>query len=172
MPETIEPFDKLKHIRDSFDCGVSSLNDWLKTKVTQFQKRDLSRTYVLVEPPNTIVRGYYALSSHTISYEALPKDQPRGLPQIDVPVVLIGRLAVDLSAQGMRFGEFLLLDALRRSENLATKLGIRAVEVDALDARATQFYRKYGFMSLVDDPLHLFLPMNLIRQLKLGSGTK
>ncbi len=81
--------------------------------------------------------------------------------------MLIGRLAVDLSVQGMRFCEFLLLDALRRSENLATKIGIRAVEVDALNARATQFYHKYGFMSLVDDPLHLFLPMNLIRQLKL-----
>lgn len=167
MPETIEPFDKLKHIRDSFDCGVPSLNEWLKTKATQFQKRDLSRTYVLVDPPATIVRGYYALSSHTISFEALPKDQTRGLPQIDVPVVLIGRLAVDLSTQGMRFGEFLLLDALRRAENLATKIGIRAVEVDAMGASAARFYQKFGFMSLVDDPLHLFLPMNMIRQLKL-----
>ncbi len=95
------------------------------------------------------------------------KDQTRGLAQIDVPVVLIGRLAVDLSAQRMRFGEFLLLDALRRSGNLATKIGIRAVEVDALNARAMQFYHQYGFMSLVDSPLHLFLPMNRIRQLKL-----
>ncbi|MEO8269196.1 MAG: GNAT family N-acetyltransferase [Aureliella sp.] len=167
MAETIEPFDQQKHMRVNFDCGVPSLNEWLKTKVTQFQKRDLSRTYVLVEHPNAIVRGYYAISSHTISYAALPKDQARGLPQIDLPVVLIGRLAVDLSAQGMRLGEFLLLDALRRAEKLAKKIGIRAVEVDALDARAKQFYQKYGFMSLVDDPQNLFLPMHMIRQLKL-----
>jgi GNAT superfamily N-acetyltransferase len=164
---TIEPFDKRKHDRSNFDCGVPLLNEWLATKVSQFQKKDLARTYVLTQDGRPRVNGYYALSNHTVVFEALPEDQAKGLPQIDMPVVLIGRLAVDRSVQGQRLGEFLLIDALRRAEYLAQKIGIRAVEVDAINAVARQFYEKYGFLSLKDDPHHLFLPMHVIRKLKL-----
>lgn len=92
----IEPFERHRHDRIGFDCGVPALNDWLATKVSQYEKRDLARTYVLVEQGRTVVKGYYALSNHTVMYEALPKDEGKGLPHIDVPVVLIGRLAVDV----------------------------------------------------------------------------
>jgi GNAT superfamily N-acetyltransferase len=102
-----------------------------------------------------------------VSYEALPVDQAKGLPRIDLPVVLIGRLAVDRRVQGRRLGEFLLIDALRRAEYLAGKLGIRAVEVHAINDEARRFYERYGFLSLLDDPRHLFLPMHIVRKLKL-----
>ena len=163
----IEPFDKGRHDRSGFDCGVAMLNDWITTKVSQFEKRDLARAYVLVQLHNSVVKGYYALSNHTVVYEALPEDQAKGLPHIDMPVVLIGRLAVDQSAQGMGLGEFLLIDALRRAEYLAGRIGIRAVEVDAINGAAKRFYEKYGFLSLSDDPRHLLLPMRVIRKLKL-----
>ena len=156
----IEPFDRQKHDRSGFDCGISVLNEWLATKVSQFEKKDLARTYVLVDSGSALVKGYYALSNHTLIYDLLPADQANGLPQIDMPVVLIGRLAVDRSVQGQGLGEFLLIDALRRSEYLATKIGIRAVEVDAINEAARQFYQRYGFLSLSDDPHHLFLPMS------------
>ena len=164
---TVAPFDKQRHDRTLFDCGVFVLNQWFTTQVTQFEKRDLARTYVLVEAGQASVRGYYAISNHTVVYEALPDDQAKGLPRIDLPVVLIGRLAVDLSVRGRGLGEFLLLDALRRAEYLSTKIGVQAVEVDAIDERARRFYQKYGFISLLDDPRHLLLPMKVIRKLKL-----
>ena len=63
--------------------------------------------------------------------------------------------------------EFLLIDALRRAEYLAAKIGIRAVEVDAINQSATHFYERYGFLTLSDDPHHLFLPMRIIRKLQL-----
>lgn len=163
----IEPFDKRKHDRSGFDCGVPALNDWLATKVSQFEKKDLARTYVLVENGEVAIKGYYALSNHTVVYEALPEDQAKGLPQIDMPVVLIGRLAIELSLQGQKLGEFLLIDALRRAEYLADKIGIRAVEVDAINEPAKKFYEKYGFLTLLDDSHHLFLPVHIIRKLKL-----
>jgi predicted GNAT family N-acyltransferase len=122
---------------------------------------------VLVAEGHNAVKGYYALSKHTVVYEALSPEQSQGLPRIDIPVVLIGRLAVDLSAGSLGLGEFLLLDALRRCEYLAQKIGIRAVEVDAMDESAQRFYEKYGFRSLTDDPRHLFLPLQVIRKLKL-----
>jgi GNAT superfamily N-acetyltransferase len=163
----IEPFAKKRHDRTGFDSGIAALNDWLATKVSQFDKKDLARTYVLVRRDEAAVRGYYALSNHTVVYEALPNDQAKGLPPIDIPVVLIGRLAVDLSAQGEGLGEFLLIDALRRAEYLADRIGIQAVEVDAINEAAKRFYERYGFLSLADDPHHLFLPMKVIRRLKL-----
>jgi GNAT superfamily N-acetyltransferase len=163
----IEPFAKKRHDRTGFDCGIAALNDWLATKVSQFDKKDLARTYVLVRRDEAAVKGYYALSNHSVVYEALPNDQAKGLPPIDIPVVLIGCLAVNLSTQGVGLGEFLLIDALRRAEYLADRIGIQAVEVDAINEAARRFYERYGFLSLADDPHHLFLPMKVIRKLKL-----
>ena len=167
FPWSIEPFNRQTHDRAGFDCGITELNEWIATKASQFDKKDLARIYVLVETGQTAIRGYYALSNHTVIYDVLPVDQAKGLPRIDLPVVLIGKLAVDRSVQGQRLGEFLLMDALCRAEYLASKIGIRAVEVDAIDDSARQFYEQYGFVSLTDNPRHLFLPMSDIRQLKL-----
>lgn len=166
-PWIIEPFDRLTHDRSGFDCGIPILSDWLTTKVSQFEKKVLARTYVLVETGGTLVKGYYSLSNHTVIYESLPTDLAKGLPQIDMPVVLIGRLAVDRSVQEQKLGECLLIDALRRAEYLAGKIGIRAVEVDAINQTAKRFYERYGFLTLSDDPQHLFLPMHIIRKLQL-----
>jgi GNAT superfamily N-acetyltransferase len=155
------------HDRTGFDCGNVVLSEWLRQRSGQFEKRDLSRTYVAVRRGETIVRGYYAISSHCVSYEALASEQAKGLPQLDVPVVLLGRLAVDESVQRKGLGALLLVDALRRAEFLAEHVGIRAVEVDAIDDTARDFYLKFGFTELLDDPRHLFLPMAAIRKLGL-----
>ena len=162
----IQKFSR-SHDRSGFDCGNAVLNDWLSKRVTQFEQRDLSRTYVAVRPGERQVCGYYALSNHRVSYQALPREQTRGLPRIDIPVILLGRLAVDRTVQGQRLGEFLLIDVLRRSAHLAEQIGIRAIEVDAIDAAAREFYLKYCFVPLRDDRQHLFLPMQTIRKLKL-----
>ena len=114
-----------------------------------------------------MVRGYYAVSSHAVRYEALPEDQAKGLPHLDVPVMLVGRLAVDQSEQGKGLGSLLLIDALRRARHLADHVGVRAVEVDAIDDAARRFYVRHGFIALQDDPRHLFLPIAVVRKLNL-----
>jgi GNAT superfamily N-acetyltransferase len=143
------------------------LDDWLKQRAGQFDRRDLARTYVVVRSGEPKVLGYYAISTHGVRREDLPDDQAKGLPRIDVPVVLLGRLAVDRSAQGCGLGSLLMIDALRRIELLAEQVGIRTVEVDAIDDAARNFYLKFGFVPLLDDPHHLFLPMSALRQLGL-----
>ncbi len=150
-----------------FDCGQPRLNDWLKSQAGQFDRRDLSRTYVATRLNETTVCGYYAISTHRVLHDELPEAESKGLPRIDVPVVLLGRLAVDQSAQGQGLGALLLVDALRRSMHIAEQVGIRAVEVDAVDDTARTFYLHFGFRSLKDDPRHLFMPMHEIRKLKL-----
>jgi GNAT superfamily N-acetyltransferase len=156
-----------EHDRSAFDCGQAALNDWLKHRAGQFDQRDLARTYVSVRQSETLVLGYYAISSHRVRHEDLPGDQAKGLPRIDVPVILLGRLAIDRSVQGQGLGSLLLIDALRRSELLAEQVGIRAVEVDAIDDAARAFYLKFGFQPLLDDPRHLFLPMSTVRKVVL-----
>ncbi len=155
------------HDRSAFDCGQPSLNEWLKNRAGQFDRRGLSRTFAATRPGEVVVCGYYALSTHRVLYEDLPDTESKGLPRLDVPVVLLGRLAVDRAAQGQGLGASLLVDALRRAMHISDQVGIRAVEVDAIDEPARRFYLKFGFRSLLDDPRHLMIPLHEIRKLKL-----
>jgi GNAT superfamily N-acetyltransferase len=160
---TIEPFGK-QHDRAAFNCGRQPLDDFIRTRASQYEKRRLGKTFVAVPQGGARVIGYYTLAAGAVLFERLPPDAARKLPRHPVPVVLLARLAVDLSAQGHRLGEGLLLDALQRSLDLSAGLGVHAVEVDALDDAAAAFYRSYGFVPLLDDPLHLDLPMTTVAQ--------
>jgi GNAT superfamily N-acetyltransferase len=158
------------HDRDSFCCGKAPLDDFLQRLVTQYEKRNLGRTYVAVRPPAKQVLAYYTLASSAVTFEHLPEGPAKKLPKHPVPVVLLARLAVDQSLQGEGFGEALLIDALERCLTIADQLGIHAVEVDAIDRPAKAFYEKYGFVALLDHPFHLFLPIATIR--KMHGGTR
>lgn len=151
------------HDRGAFACGKPPLDDFLRRLVTQYEKRNLGRTYVAVRAGEKKVCGYFTLASGAISFQNLPEPSARKLPKHPVPVILLARLAVDQDVQGQGLGESLLLDALQRCLELADKLGIHAVEVDAIDQQAKAFYQKYGFVPLLDHELHLFLPVSTIR---------
>jgi predicted GNAT family N-acyltransferase len=110
------------------------------------------------------VIGYYTLAAGAVTFEHLPTEASRKLPKHPIPVILLARLAVDLSNRGKRLGEGLLLDALQRSLDLSGNLGAHAVEVDALDDSAVAFYVKYGFTPLLDNPKHLHLPLATIEK--------
>lgn len=164
---TFRPLDRT-HNRLNFDCGQQALNDWLRERASQFERRDLSRTFVATQPADSLVCGYYAISTHRVLFENLPLDEHKGLPRLDVPVVLLGQLAVDRSVQGQGLGSLLLVDALRRAVQISEQVGIRAVEVDAIDEGAKKFYLKFGFRPLLDDPRHLLMPLHEIRKLKFA----
>src|SRR5207237_10188971 len=116
------------------------------------------------------VFGYYTLATGAIPTSHLPPRVARKLPKHPVPVVLLGRLAVDQAAQGKRLGEYLLMDALRVSLGLSEAVGLFAVEVDAIDEQAKRFYEKYGFTPLADSAYHLYLPISTIERMVGGSA--
>lgn len=151
------------HDRDSFDCGERPLDEYLRRYAGQHDRKGLGRTYVAVEHGGTAVKGYYTISSGAVSFEVVPEN----LPRYPVPVVLLARLAVDRTARGQGLGAMLLVHALKRAQDVSEQLGVHAVVVDALNDTARAFYLKYGFSELLDDPLHLFLPVRKIRQLGL-----
>jgi GNAT superfamily N-acetyltransferase len=111
------------------------------------------------------VCGYYTLASSAVHFDHVPTALTRKLPKHPVPVVLLGRLAVDQSAQGQGLGETLLMDALKRCLDLSQQIGVHAVEVQAIDDSARAFYEKYGFVPLLDGALHLFLPLTTVETL-------
>lgn len=154
------------HDRALFDCGELSLNNYLQRLALQNDTRRLGRTFVAVEQGQKRVLGYYTLASGRVDFQAVP-DSKKLPPNLPVPVVLLGRLAVDLSTQGTGLGSTLLLHALWRCQQLGEYTGVYAVEVDALHERAKAFYEKFGFVALLDNPLHLYLPMKTIEALGL-----
>lgn len=152
----IEPLSRL-HQKDTFCCGHSSLDNFIRLYVSQYEKRRLGRTYVAVPARQKRVAGFYTLSSGLVAFQNLPKRAAKSLPKHPIPVILLARLAVDNSVRGQGLGALLLRDALGRCLDLSTQLGVFAVEVDAIDQSAKLFYEKYGFVPLTDNPLHLFL---------------
>lgn len=154
-----------KHHRTKFDCGNDELNQYLKKYARQNDKKGISKAYVATqkETPNTI-DGYYTISTSTISFESLPQDVARKLPNYPIAAALIGRLAVDLHCQGKGLGTELLVDALLRIVRASSEIGIYAVRVDAIDENAKQFYLKHEFIPFQDKLLSLFLPIKTIKQ--------
>jgi GNAT superfamily N-acetyltransferase len=143
------------HDRNSFDCGVSALNDYLQKYALQNQKKNAARTYVATRG-NRIV-GYYSLAYGSVSLEEAPRSVKSGLPRHPVPVILLARLAVESTEQGHGLGAALLKDALLRTIQAAEIGGLRAMLVHAKDDSAKRFYEKFGFESSPIDAYHLFL---------------
>jgi GNAT superfamily N-acetyltransferase len=160
----IEPFGKA-HDRSAFTCGKPSLDDFIRTRVSQYEKRRLGKTFVAVSEGEKRVIGYYTLAAGAVTFEHLPTEASRKLPKHPISVILLARLAVHQSAQGKRLGEGLLLDTLQRSLDLSGNLRAHAVEVDALDDSAVAFYVKYGFAPLLDNLKHLYLPLATIEKM-------
>lgn len=106
------------------------------------------------------VLGYYTLSASIVNARDLPDDLAKKLPRYpQLPVSLLGRLAIDHSMKGRGLGQFLLMDALRRSLLAASQVAAMAILVDAKDESAAAFYRHFGFLPLQEQPRRLFLPM-------------
>jgi GNAT superfamily N-acetyltransferase len=165
---TVERLEK-SHERGEFSCGQASLDNFIRNLVSQYGKRKLGRTYVAVRSNEKRVYGYYTLASGSIFFEHVPEKLAKKLPKHPVPTILLARLAVDQSVQKQGLGNLLLKDALGRCLQLSTQLGIHAIEVEAIDAQAKDFYEKHGFIPLNDDPLHLFLPLATIEQASRSS---
>jgi GNAT superfamily N-acetyltransferase len=162
---TVEPLGR-QHDRTAFHCGAEALDRYLKQQARQDADKRVAAPFVAVRLPATVVLGYYTLSASVLTLTDLPDELARKLPRYpQLPVTLLGRLAVDQSTKGKGLGEHLLLDALHRSLAHADQIAAMAVVVDAKDESAAAFYQHYGFIPLQTQPSRLFVPMRSIAQL-------
>lgn len=156
-----------QHNRSDFDSKTPLLDEYIRKQASQDVRKDLSACYVLTDNADRVI-AYYTLSGNTIPQEGIPNDLLKKLKlppsYIDLPAVLLGRLAVDQKHKGKRYGELLLMDALQRCLILSSQLGTLAVIVDPIDEESKSFYQKYGFLSLKDSE-KMFIPMITIKEL-------
>ena len=144
------------HDQTQFCCGEPSLDHWLRNRAPQNEKSGASRTYVVCA--GGCVVGYYALAAGAVAHlEAMTRVR-RNMPD-PVPVILIGRLAIDSRFQGRGIGADLLRDAVLRTLQVAEIAGIRAILVSAISENAKRFYEKYGFISSPANPQTLMITL-------------
>ena len=147
-----------------FDCGELSLNDWLKRRALKNHASGASRCFVLCA--GLTVVGYYSLSAGAISHAAAPKALRRNMPD-PLPVLLLGRLAIDRRYHNRGLGRALLRDAMLRAVNVAGDAGIFALLVHALSDAARQFYLSRGFVASPLQPMTLMVTLETVRAILL-----
>jgi len=153
---------KAFHKKERFSCGKPLLDNYLHKQAKQDVKKKLSGCFVLADDSNKVL-GYYTLSNASIQRALLPEEVIKRLPPSyqNLPAILLGRLAIDLSCKGKGFGELLLMDALKRCYDSSLRIGSMAVIVDPLDTDAVNFYQKYGFI-LLPDSKKMFIAMDTL----------
>ena len=144
------------HDLELFQSGTESLDQWLRRRAHANQVSGASRTYVVAE--GTRVVGYYCLSSGGLDLANAPGAIRRDMPDT-IPMAILGRLAVDMNWQGKGLGAALLQDAVLRTGQAASILGIRGVLVHALSDEAKAFYEHYGFTASPKNPMTLVLSL-------------
>lgn len=144
------------HHLDDFDCGEEALNSWLKRNALKNQQNQASRTFVICQNNNVV--GFYALAAGSVSHQFVSGGLRRNMPD-PIPVVVLGRLAIDLTHQGQQLGAALLKDAVLRASAVSQQVGVKALLVHALNDKAKAFYLNYGFQVSPIDDLILLLKL-------------
>jgi GNAT superfamily N-acetyltransferase len=159
---TIWPPEPLsdRHSVAHFSCGIDLLDIWLRQHAMQNQASGASRTFVACQGQRVI--AYYALAAAAIDTTAAVGAFRRNMPD-PIPAVLLGRLAIEQSAQGQQLGRALINDAATRIVQAAEYVGIRGVITHALTPAAKSFYQQVGFEASPADPMTLMIKLADLR---------
>jgi GNAT superfamily N-acetyltransferase len=153
------------HDREGFDCGVSELNLFLRQQARRQQGTGVSRTFVLVEKnakaPKKVF-GFFTLVASELDSSLLSNEQAKRLPN-RAPCLLLARLAVSKREQGKGLGGVLLAEAIYRTLQISSELGVTGLFVEAKDDVAASFYRKFGFTPFPSNRLKLFQSLKSLK---------
>lgn len=154
------PLDPAIHDRNGFECGVPALDEYIRRFADQHRRRGISSVYVFADSaqPERIL-GYYTLSAAEVDGQLLGDAERKKLPRYPAPCFRMGRLACRSDQQGRGLGKLLLGCAVDRCLKARQQVAAYALIVDAKDDDAKAFYLHFGFKSLLDAPLTLYLPL-------------
>lgn len=150
---------KAHHDLSQFECGKSALDQWLRSHAMANEGTS-SRTFVVCDDGATVV-GYYTLATGSVARTEVPRRIRHNLPN-PVPIMVLGRLAVDKRCQGLKLGSALLREAMLRTLRVSEQAGVRALVVHAIDDEAVAFYTRYGFQIFPPETRTLLLPVETI----------
>lgn len=142
------------HDLAAFDSGAPVLDDWLKKRALANEESGASRTYVITAGGRVV--GYYALATGAVAQQDATGKVRRNMPD-PIPVMVLGRLAVDKAYQGRGLGVGLLRDAVLRTLQAAAIGGIRAILLHAISDDAKRFYQRWGFSESPLDPMTMMI---------------
>jgi GNAT superfamily N-acetyltransferase len=142
------------HDLSAFDCGAPELDEWLRRRALANQESGASRSYVACAGREVV--GYYCLATGAVSHAEATGRVRRNMPD-PIPVMVLGRLAVDRRWQGRGVGRALLRDAVLRTVQAADIAGIRALLVHAKSPEAKKFYEACGFGASPLAPMTLMI---------------
>jgi GNAT superfamily N-acetyltransferase len=151
-PEHLTP----EHDVGPFDSGIPALDEWLKRRALDNERAHASRTYVVAVGVRVV--GYHALANGAVALADAPGRIRRNMPD-PIPVMVIGRLAIDQAYRSRGLGQGLLRDAVLRTLQAAEISGIRAILVHAISEEAKRFYVRHGFIESAVAPMTLMLPI-------------
>jgi GNAT superfamily N-acetyltransferase len=146
---------------NDFNSGEPSLDEWLKKRAIRNQTSGASRCFVICDDKKEVI-GYYCLSAGAIKRESVPKVMQRSMPDL-LPVLVLGRLAIDKKYHNKGLGSALLRDAMIRSVSIAEDAGVFAILIHSLSEQAKRFYLSRGFVESLFEPMTLFMTLATIR---------
>lgn len=155
-----------EHVLTDFDSGEIVLNEWLKKRALNNHVCGASRCFVTCNGNKVI--GYYSLSAGAIGHEEAPKAMRRNMPN-PLPVMLLGRLAIDHGYHNQGIGKAMLRDAMLRSVAVSRDAGVFAILVHAISDHAKQFYLSRGFVLSPLQPMTLIMTLETVRKILLES---
>lgn len=134
-----------QHRLEGFECGKPALSEWLLRHARQAQSAGSAKTFVVTDDDRVV--AYFSLTVGQINTLEAPERARKGMGQYPLPVRVLARLAVSQQHQGRGIGIGLMQDAIRRTVLIAEQAGIRALLTHPIDAEATRFYTRFGFIA-------------------------
>ena len=144
------------HHTESFACGIPVLDEWLRRRALKNEVSGASRTFVICQDRQVV--GYYTLATGSVEHRDAPGKIHRNMPN-PIPVMVLGRLAVDQEQQHAGLGRGLLKDAVLRTLTVSQHAGVKALLVHALSEDAKRFYTRSGFLESPFDPMTLMIAL-------------
>lgn len=158
-----KPFEELTQQelenRNFFDCGETSLNEYLTTRMRQHDDKNIAKSFLYIVDGQ--IAGYYTLSPTMIDFSEIhpATAKTNKFPKHPIPAILLARLAIDQKYQGRGFGDLLMAEIVTKAFLATKSVGGVGLAVDALHQKAAQYYEKYGFEASPVDPLKLFMSL-------------
>ena len=163
---------KKKEILKTFKCSIApDIEDYLHNKAVEFEKRNVSRTYLLIDMKNLKVVAYFTLSIAVLTTKKLSKTQIKKIDGFSkfrecLSFYLLGQLGIDDNYRKLHknqgLGKLLLgysNNICKQSQNL---VGGRFILVDAIkDKKVIEFYEKNRFFKLYEDNESIKMVMEL-----------
>tara|TARA_R110002110_G_scaffold209215_1_gene421603 strand:- start:12520 stop:13038 length:519 start_codon:yes stop_codon:yes gene_type:complete len=160
MKLVVEPLNTGVHAREYFSNSEPTIEEFLKKRANKECKLNISDTFVLVnEDKREQILGYFTLSLHSIVLKNIPADIAKKIPYPEIGTVLLGRMGKDQNLTPRGFGQIILKEALKES---LSRGSFFALELHAKNVALISYYKKFGFIQLMDSPLHMILPRKQI----------